>query len=190
MALRTLTTVDLFYFIMREDPHKQKFIEIAFGWGHVTPLHEIGGVLGRPSFRHFHLGSHTSMVMARVWSGPYIWVPHWLLLTISIVNLIGRRWSPIPLFIFTQNFFNKKKKYLTHTTMLVNWIRTRSIFGCVLFVSVDNPGSRVRGGGGFRCLVSMTLMAQACKAELQNDICHDLKDSFSVLRPTTKCLFD
>ena len=31
MALRTLTTVGLFYFIMHEDPHEQKFIEIAFG---------------------------------------------------------------------------------------------------------------------------------------------------------------
>jgi hypothetical protein len=33
MALRMLTTVDLFYFIMCEDPHEYKFIEIAFGWG-------------------------------------------------------------------------------------------------------------------------------------------------------------
>ena len=32
MALRTLTTVDLFYFNMCEDPHEFKFIEIAFGW--------------------------------------------------------------------------------------------------------------------------------------------------------------
>ena len=31
MALRMLTTVDLFYFIMCEDPHEYKFIEIAFG---------------------------------------------------------------------------------------------------------------------------------------------------------------
>jgi hypothetical protein len=31
MALRTLTTVDLFYFTMREDPHEEKSIEIAFG---------------------------------------------------------------------------------------------------------------------------------------------------------------
>jgi hypothetical protein len=29
MALRTLTTVGLFYFNMREDPHEQKSIEIA-----------------------------------------------------------------------------------------------------------------------------------------------------------------
>jgi hypothetical protein len=31
MALRTLTAVGLFYFIMCEDPHEWKFIEIAFG---------------------------------------------------------------------------------------------------------------------------------------------------------------
>ena len=31
MALQMLTTVDLFDFIMCEDPHKYKFIEIAFG---------------------------------------------------------------------------------------------------------------------------------------------------------------
>ena len=31
MALRTLTTVDLSYFIMCEDPHEEKFIEMAFG---------------------------------------------------------------------------------------------------------------------------------------------------------------
>ena len=31
MALRTFTTVDLFYFIMCEDPHEWRFLEIAFG---------------------------------------------------------------------------------------------------------------------------------------------------------------
>ena len=31
MALRTLTTVGLFYSIIPEDPHEQKFIGIAFG---------------------------------------------------------------------------------------------------------------------------------------------------------------
>jgi hypothetical protein len=31
MALQTLRTNDLFYFIMCEDPHESKFIEIAFG---------------------------------------------------------------------------------------------------------------------------------------------------------------
>ena len=33
MAPRALTTIDLFYFIMCEDPHEHKFIEIAFNWG-------------------------------------------------------------------------------------------------------------------------------------------------------------
>jgi hypothetical protein len=33
MALRTLTTIDLFNFIMREDLHEWNFTEIAFGWG-------------------------------------------------------------------------------------------------------------------------------------------------------------
>ena len=33
MALRVLNSIDLFNFIMCEDPHEQKFIEITFGWG-------------------------------------------------------------------------------------------------------------------------------------------------------------
>ena len=33
MALRTLTTIGLFYFIRCEEPHEYKLIEIAFGWG-------------------------------------------------------------------------------------------------------------------------------------------------------------
>jgi hypothetical protein len=31
MAFRMLTTIDLFYFVMCEDPHEQKFTEMAFG---------------------------------------------------------------------------------------------------------------------------------------------------------------
>ena len=31
MALQTFTTVDLFYFIICEGPHEEKFIEVAFG---------------------------------------------------------------------------------------------------------------------------------------------------------------
>ena len=34
MTLRTFTTVNSSYFIMCEDPHEYKFIEIAFGWLH------------------------------------------------------------------------------------------------------------------------------------------------------------
>ena len=33
MTLQMLNTVGLFYFIMCEDPHKHKSIEIVFGWG-------------------------------------------------------------------------------------------------------------------------------------------------------------
>jgi hypothetical protein len=74
MALRTLTTVDLFYSIMCEDPHESKFIEIVFGWGPSTydftlhlrvPDHTtwLWRCLGT-AFGHFLLGSHDFMVMA------------------------------------------------------------------------------------------------------------------------------
>ena len=36
MALRMFTAVDLFYFVVHEDPHEQKFIEVAFNEGLVT----------------------------------------------------------------------------------------------------------------------------------------------------------
>ena len=36
MALRTLATIDLLYFIMCEVPHEYKFIEMAFGFGDVA----------------------------------------------------------------------------------------------------------------------------------------------------------
>ena len=36
MGLRTLTTVDLSYLVMCEEPHEHKFIEIAFGLGSST----------------------------------------------------------------------------------------------------------------------------------------------------------
>ena len=44
MALQTLPAIDLFYFIMREDPHELKFIERALGW---EPIH-IWGALKTP----------------------------------------------------------------------------------------------------------------------------------------------
>ena len=82
-AFRTLTTVDLFYFVMCEDPHEQKFIEIASGWGHGhmslhtaledpwPHLHDVGGVLGRPLDTFFWaLTISWSRLLARVWSGP------------------------------------------------------------------------------------------------------------------------
>ena len=74
MAPRMLTTVDLFYFIMCEDPCEHKFVEIIWlrAWSHmtshytwrsVTALHDFGGVLGRP-WDTFLLGSHNFMVTA------------------------------------------------------------------------------------------------------------------------------
>ena len=72
MAFPMLTTVDLFYLIMCEDPHEHNFIEIAFGWGpshiwlHTTlkslcPHYMILKV-SRMAFGHFLLGSHNFMV--------------------------------------------------------------------------------------------------------------------------------
>ena len=71
MALQMFTTVELFHFIMCEDPHEQKFIEKAFGWGpdhirlHTTLegpwppyMHGFEGVPGRPLDNFFwSLGS-------------------------------------------------------------------------------------------------------------------------------------
>ena len=55
MALRTLTTVDLSYFIMCEDLHwnniwlrARSHMTSHHTWGSVTTLHDLGGVLGRP----------------------------------------------------------------------------------------------------------------------------------------------
>jgi hypothetical protein len=83
MALRTLTTVDLFYWYHVWGP---AWIEIHWNsvwlrarshmaphytWGSVTTLHDFGGVLGRPL--DTFLGALTiswSRLLARVWSGP------------------------------------------------------------------------------------------------------------------------
>jgi hypothetical protein len=73
-ALRMPTIVDLFYFIMCEDPHEWKFLEIAFGWrlvtydftlhlrirDHTTWFWRCVGM----TFGHFLLGSHNFMVTA------------------------------------------------------------------------------------------------------------------------------
>ena len=64
MELWTLTTVGLVYFIMCEDPHEYKFVEIAFSWGpthiwlHITWFWRCVGTV----FGHFLLGSHNYMV--------------------------------------------------------------------------------------------------------------------------------
>jgi hypothetical protein len=83
MALRTLTTVGLFYFYHMWGP---AWIEIQWSsiWlrtrshmaahdtgGSVTTLHDIGGVLGRPLGTFFWaLTISWSRLLVRVWSGP------------------------------------------------------------------------------------------------------------------------
>jgi hypothetical protein len=74
-VLRTLTTVDLFYFITCEDPpasieihwksiwsRTQSHMTSHYAWGRVTTLHDCGGVLGRRPLDTFLLGSHHFMV--------------------------------------------------------------------------------------------------------------------------------
>ena len=86
MAHQTLTTIGLFYFIVCEDPHEQKFILMAFWLGvrsHMTSqytwrstLHVYGGVLGRPLDTLFWaLTISWSWLLARVWSRALHWVP-------------------------------------------------------------------------------------------------------------------
>ena len=84
MALRTLTTVDLFYFfIMCENLHEieirwnsiwlrvQSHMASHYTWGSVTTLHDFGGVLGWPSDTFFWaLTISWSWLSAHVWSGP------------------------------------------------------------------------------------------------------------------------
>ena len=81
---RTLTTVGLFYFIVCEDPHDYKFIEVAFGrgpghiWLHTSVHFKIHDqttrfwrCLGRPLDTFFWaLTISWSRPLARVWSGP------------------------------------------------------------------------------------------------------------------------
>jgi hypothetical protein len=85
MALQTLTTVNLFNFIMREDPHEHKFIETHLVEGPVTydftihlrvvtTLLDVGDVLGRPLNTFFWaLTISWSRLSARAWSGPWFW---------------------------------------------------------------------------------------------------------------------
>ena len=83
MALHTLTTTSLFYFIKWEDP---TWIEIHWKsiwlrprshmtshntWGSVTTQHDFGGVLGQPLDNLFWaLIFSWSRLLARVWNGP------------------------------------------------------------------------------------------------------------------------
>ena len=83
MGLRTLTTIDLSYLVMCEEPHEHKFIEIAFGlgsstyeftlhWGPVTTLHDFGCVLGRLLDTFFWAPTIScSHLLAHAWSFDY-----------------------------------------------------------------------------------------------------------------------
>ena len=93
MAFRMFTIVDLFYFNICEDPHEYKSIEIAFGWGpghiwlHTSiegpwPLHDFGGVLGRPLNPFFWaLTISWSRLLARVWSETRKWTQVFVLVS-------------------------------------------------------------------------------------------------------------
>ena len=61
MALRTLTTIDLFYFIMCEDPHEQTSIEIAVDWG--------SGRIQYDFTLHFRVRDHTTRCWRVCWDG-------------------------------------------------------------------------------------------------------------------------
>ena len=90
MALRMLTTVDLLYFIMCEDPawiethwsnmrlRARSHMTSHYTWGFVTRLqHDFGGVLGRPLGTFFGALTYNFMVTALgscVWSRALHWV--------------------------------------------------------------------------------------------------------------------
>ena len=88
IALHMLTTVDLSYFIICENPTQTQIhwhsiwlrarshMTSHYPWGSVTTLHEFGGVLRRllNSFC-WSLTTSRSRLLARVWSGPN---SHWL----------------------------------------------------------------------------------------------------------------
>ena len=80
-ALWTLTTIDLFYFIMCENPHAQKIhwnsiwlrawshTTSHYTWGSMTTLHDFGSVLGRPLGTFlWALTISWSRLLAHVWS--------------------------------------------------------------------------------------------------------------------------
>ena len=82
MALQTLTTVDLFYFIICEDMYEYKSIEIEFGWG--------------PGFIWLHTSlevpwSHY-MILEVSWDKG-LWTLFFWVVTISWSRLLARGWS-------------------------------------------------------------------------------------------------
>ena len=101
MILPTFTTIDTFYFIMCEDPHEEKFNEIAFGWepGHVW-LHTTPKGL----WQHY-------MILEVCWDG--LWTlsfglsqshghSSWL---VCEVTLSGIEWTSINFFSLLFSFF-------------------------------------------------------------------------------------
>ena len=83
MALRMLTSGDLFYFIMCEDPawieihwssiwlRARSHMTSQYTWGFMLILGDIGGVLGRPLDTFFWaLVISWSQLLTCVWSGP------------------------------------------------------------------------------------------------------------------------
>ena len=103
MALWTLTTVDLFYFVVCEDMHEYKFTGIAFGWGvvtydftvhlrahdHTTWFWRCFGTGFNLDTLFWTLTSSWPWLLARVWSGP--WANLFMWSTIS--NLISANTS-------------------------------------------------------------------------------------------------
>ena len=82
MALRMLPTVDLFYCTMCEDPHEQKSIDVASGWGpgHIWASHYTWGS-ARPYY----------MMLEVCWDG--LWTLSFWALTISWSRFSARVWS-------------------------------------------------------------------------------------------------
>ena len=81
MSLRTLTTVDLIYYVWGPawiEIHQNSLwlrarshMASQYTWGSMTTLHDVGGVLGRPLDTFFWARTISwSRLLARVWSGP------------------------------------------------------------------------------------------------------------------------
>ena len=96
MALWTLTTIGLFYFIMCEDPHEWKFTKITFGWG---PSHIQLHTTREGLWPHY-------MILEVCWDG--LWDTFFWALTISWSRLLARVWSG-PWDIKTTSEERKKK---------------------------------------------------------------------------------
>jgi hypothetical protein len=124
MALQTLTTIDLFYFIMCEDPHEWKFIDLAFGWG---PGHTWFHTTLEGPWPHY-------MILEVCWDG--VWTPSfglpqfcglgsWLVCEVALsmpacwfVKLWGCQ--PLGLFCFPSCYDSPYYVYLYHFVPLLS----------------------------------------------------------------------